>query len=269
MSTLAVLRGKALALLAGTILLGTASFTSLGAALYGDVPLSFYILATLALLCLQDRHPDDLRFTLLAGLMAGFAAWTRNEGMMFLCAALFARALALFRSRERSAIIPQVLRFLAGAIAPLAVVIVFKLRVAPPSDLLSLTPAEILKHLADIARWILTAEGLVIVLVNFGRFLIPIVLLFAIYWYLVRFKLEARDRAGLSTAGLALSLTLITGLLIDILYAPNLRPKSAHPSSAFCCNCGPPHCSCSSSPRRPCNSHPAPPRGKRKRLRNP
>ena len=62
-STLGVLRGKAQALLAGTLLLGTASFVALSAALYGDVPLSFYILATLALLCLQDRYPDDLRFS--------------------------------------------------------------------------------------------------------------------------------------------------------------------------------------------------------------
>ncbi len=81
-SALGALRGKAHALLAGTILLGTASFIALSAALYGDVPLSFYILATLALICLQDRHPDNLRFSALAGLMAGFAAWTRNEGIV-------------------------------------------------------------------------------------------------------------------------------------------------------------------------------------------
>jgi len=223
MCTLAALRGKMEAVLAGTLLFGTASFIALGAALYGDVPLSFYILATLALFCLQDRHPADLRFTALAGLMAGFGAWTRNEGIIFVIAALLARAVALFRAGERSAILPQVLTFLAGAIAPLAVVIVFKLRVAPPSGLLAITPAEIFKHLSDIARWILTAEGLVIMLVNFGRFLIPIALVLGIYWYLVRFKVDARDRTGLATAGIALSLTLAAELLIDILYEPNLQ----------------------------------------------
>jgi len=50
-SALGVLRGKTHALLAGTLLTATASFVALSAALYGDVPLSFYILATLALLC--------------------------------------------------------------------------------------------------------------------------------------------------------------------------------------------------------------------------
>src|ERR1700733_10565282 len=140
-STLGILRGKTYALLAGTLLLGTSSFVALSAALYGDVPLSFYILATLALLCLQDRHPEELRFSALAGVMAGFAAWTRNEGMIFVVAVVVAHAFALVRFRERATgapaatVVPQLLRFLAGLAAPLAVVIVFKLRVARPSDL--------------------------------------------------------------------------------------------------------------------------------------
>ncbi len=57
---LGVLRGKTQAAVGGILLLGTAAFIALSAAEYGDVPLSFYILATLALLCLQDRFPDDL-----------------------------------------------------------------------------------------------------------------------------------------------------------------------------------------------------------------
>jgi len=221
-STLGVLRGRTYALLAGTLLLGTASFVALSAALYGDVPLSFYILATIALLCLQDRHPEDLRFSALAGLMGGFAAWTRNDGAVFLVAVIVARAFALFRLRERAAIVPQLLRLLAGLAAPLAVVIAFKLRVAGPNDLLSTPASAILKHLADPGRWIMTVEGLVIALFTLGRFLIPIVLALALYWYLVRFQVDARDRPALATAGIALSLTVFTQLLMDIVYENNL-----------------------------------------------
>lgn len=222
MSALAALRGKAMALLAGMLLLGTASFVALTAALYGDVPLSFYILTTIALLCLQDRHPDDLRFSALAGLMAGFAAWTRNEGMVFAAAVVVARAVALFRFRERAAIFPQLLRLLAGLAAPIAVVIAFKLRVAPPSEYFSVPSAVVLKNLTDIGRWITMLESLVVVLVNFGRFLIPIVLLLGLYWYLVRFRVDPSDRATFATAWIALPITLAVQLVLDVLYEPNL-----------------------------------------------
>lgn len=220
--TLGVLRGKALALVATTILLGTASFVALSAALYGDVPLSFYILATLALLCLQDRRPDDLKFTALAGLMAGFAAWTRNEGGIFVVALLVARAFTLLRQRSGTTVAPHLLRFIAGLAAPLAVVIFFKLRIAGPSDFLSVPPSAILHHLADPGRWIMTAEGLVITLFTFGRFLIPIVLALALYWYLVRFRVDARDVAALRTGSIALGLTLAAQLLLDILFVDDL-----------------------------------------------
>ncbi len=219
---LGVLRGKTHALLAAILLTGTASFVALSAALYGDVPLSFYMLATLALLCLQDRYPDDLRFTTVAGLMAGFAAWTRNEGMIFVVALILARAFALARFRGRINVVPQLLRLLAGLAAPLAVVVFFKLRVGGPGDVLSVPAASILKHLADVGRWILTAEGLVIVLFNFGRFLIPIALALALYWYLVRFQVDRRDRAAVATAAIALGLTLAAQLLGDLLLMDNL-----------------------------------------------
>jgi hypothetical protein len=227
MSTLAALRGKTLALLAGILLLGTASFVALTAALYGDVPLSFYILSAIALLCLQDRYPDDLRFSALAGLMAGFGAWTRNEGLVFAIALLVARVFALFRFRAGTAVVPQFLRLLAGMVAPIAVLITFKLRVAPPSEYLLVPSAVLLRNLTDVGRWITMIEGLVLVLFNFGRFLIPIVLLLGLYWYLVRFREtgsnpDTLDRAALATAWIALPITLAVQMVLDVLLEPNL-----------------------------------------------
>jgi hypothetical protein len=232
MCTLAVLRGRMQAVLGGVVLLGTASFIALSASLYGDVPLSFYILATLALISLQDRFPHDLRFSALAGLMAGFAAWTRNEGLVFVGAMLLARVFALAWTRNRSArdlpaVVPQLLRFVAGLAAPLAVVIVFKLRVAPPPAAFSVPASTILAHLADIGRWITMLEGLVLALFQLGRYLIPIVLLLGLYWYLVRSRparptQSGSDRAGLLTAVVALLLTLAFQLVFDVLYDSNL-----------------------------------------------
>jgi hypothetical protein len=222
---LGVLRGKTQALVGGTLLLSAAGFVSLSAALYGDVPLSFYILATLALLCLQDRHPEDLRFSALAGLMAGFAAWTGNGGIIFALAVLVARAVAVVRFRDRAGpatLAPQMLRLIAGLLVPLAVVTFFKLRVGGASDWWSEKPVLVVQHLADPGRWITMLEWLVVVLFGLGRFLIPIVLVLGLYWYLVRFQVDPRDRASLATAASALGLTLVTQLLVDILFADNL-----------------------------------------------
>jgi hypothetical protein len=221
-ATLGALRGKTHALLAGTLLLGTASFVALSAALYSDVPLSFYILATLALLCLQGRHPDDPRFSVLAGLMAGFAAWSRNEGMIFAGALVVGRAIAVYRFRDGKQPGSQLIRLALGLAVPLAVVILFKLRVAGPSDLFAAPAPVILKHLAYPARWIYTLESLVVMLLNFGRFLIPIALALTLYWYLVRFRVDERDRAALATAKIVLPLTVGAQLLWDLLYVDNL-----------------------------------------------
>jgi len=224
-SVLGVLRGKTQALVAGTLLLGAAGFVSLSAAQYGDVPLSFYILATLALLCLQDRHPDDLRFSALAGLMAGFAAWSRNEGTIFLVAVIVARIAAAIRFRDRTGpatLGPQLLRLTAGLLAPLAVVLFFKLRIAGASDLLAETPALVFRHLSVPGRWILMLEGLVVALFGLGRFVVSIVLALGLYWYLVRFRVDERDRPTMAAIGITLVLTLVTELIVDVAWVDNL-----------------------------------------------
>jgi hypothetical protein len=222
---LGVLRGKTQALVGGTLLLGTAGFISLSASLYADVPLSLYILAALALLALQDRHPEDLRFSALAGLMAGFAAWTGNGGIIFVAAVIVARVWAAIRFRNLkgpATLAPQILRLMAGLVAPLALVIFFKLRVGGASDWFSEKPALILQHLADPGRWITTAWWLVVVLFGLGRFVIPIVLVLALYWYLVRFQVDPRDRAALATAAIALGLTLAAELVAKIMFAEDM-----------------------------------------------
>lgn len=224
-TVLGVLRGKLQALVGGTLFLGAAGFISLSAAQYGDVPLSFYILATLGLLCLQDRHPEDLRFSVLAGLMAGMAAWTRNEGAIFLAAVLVARAAAALRYRNRGALTglaPQMLRLAAGLVLPLAVLIFFKLRVAGANDLWSEKFALILRHLADPGRWIVTIQGLVVALFGLGRFVVSIVVIAGMYWYLVRFRVEGRDRPTVAAIGSALVLTVVSELVMDIGWVDNL-----------------------------------------------
>jgi hypothetical protein len=214
-SSLGVLRGKAQAWVAGALLLGTMTFVEVGAMQYADVPLSFYILATLALVCLQDRHPEDLRFTILAGLTAGFAAWTKNEGVLFVLAVIAARAVAILRFGTRSALVKQIGALISGSVFPLAALAIFKLRYAPPNDLMSTKLADIIAHLTDFGRWVTVLQGFVTTAatfdrvgtaLNFGSLLLPAALF--LYWLLIRFRVDARDRQPLATIAIALGLML-------------------------------------------------------------
>jgi hypothetical protein len=221
-SGLGILRGKVAAWMAGIVLLGTVAFLEIGAMQYADVPLSFYILATLVLLCLQDRYPADARFSILAGLMAGFAAWTKNEGLLFVAAALAARTFSILRVGQRPALPRQLGALLAGLALPLAVVGIFKLRFAPPNDLVSRKPNEVLAHLVDPGRWITVLAGLVKGAFLFGSFLIPVVLVLALYWYLLRFQVEEPRRLAVATGTTALALMLAGDLAVYILFSNDI-----------------------------------------------
>lgn len=217
-SALGILRGKMTAWLAGTVLLGTVAFVEVGAMQYADVPLSFYILATLVMLCLQDRDPSDPRFSIVAGLTAGLAAWTKNEGVLFVVAVVLARVISMLRVGDAASRSRQLVGMLIGLVPPLAMVGLFKLRFAPPNDLITKNPREILAHLADPGRWITTLLGFIKAALLFGSFVIPVVLVLVLYWYLVRFQVEQRHRLAVATGATALGLMLAGDLAVYILF---------------------------------------------------
>jgi hypothetical protein len=220
-TTLGVLRGKTQSFIAGIVLLGGVSLIVTGANQYADVPVSFFVLATLGLLCLQERYPDDLRFTILAGLTAGFTAWTKNEGALFLVALIVARAWAISRYGNRTTLIPQFVRLAAGLASPLAAIVFFKLRFAPANDLLSHQPGQIAAHLTDIGRWITVVEAYVVDPFRIGTFRIgsfpaPIILLLGLYWYFLRFKADPRDRPSIATILGTVAITLAGEFIIYV-----------------------------------------------------
>jgi hypothetical protein len=110
----AIWRSRALGLLAGLILLGSPMFLHEVVVQYADVPLACYF-AGATIFALLDRP-------LLAGLLAGFAAWTKDEGLLFL--AVFFAAMALLRRRG-------IVQAAAGAIPFAALTLIFKFALAP------------------------------------------------------------------------------------------------------------------------------------------
>jgi hypothetical protein len=146
----ASLRGPAAGLVAGIALLGADGFVRCGAAQYADVPLGFHVLVALASLALADAG-GGRRWLAIAGAAAGLAAWTKNEGALYLVAIPLARAVTA--RGEARALPAEAGLFLAGASPSLAALAVFKATIAPTNDLLRAQGAGTLARLVDPSRW--------------------------------------------------------------------------------------------------------------------
>jgi hypothetical protein len=134
---LARLRSRSQGLLAVLILAGTPLFLEKGSSQYSDIPLSYFVLAAAVLLCLHDAAGGGRRLAALAGASAGFAAWTKNEGVMFLLAILAARLIVVVRIHGWRAWRRELLAFGLGLLPPLSCLIYFKGLLAPTNDLVA------------------------------------------------------------------------------------------------------------------------------------
>ncbi|NNL41619.1 MAG: hypothetical protein HKO79_03935, partial [Desulfobacterales bacterium] len=109
------LQNKSQGLMAGMVLLGTPFFIYSGASLVADVPLGFYILATVVLYCMIDeRQKKNSGLVVLCGAMAGFAAWTKNEGLLFIISIFFARLIVVTRHKGFGVFFKEILLFSNG-----------------------------------------------------------------------------------------------------------------------------------------------------------
>jgi dolichyl-phosphate-mannose-protein mannosyltransferase len=144
---LGTLRTETLGLLALLVLLATDSFRAQGTFQYADIPLSLYVLSTCALLAIAEKRGWPPGALALAGVCAGLAAWTKNEGAPFLIAAL---AIALWRCGLRRVL------WMAVGTAPVALLLgVFKLFAVVGSEpVLPKTIGETIPKLTDPSRWI-------------------------------------------------------------------------------------------------------------------
>jgi hypothetical protein len=154
MGALGQLRTTGQALLGGITLLAVPVFFYVTAREEADIPCAFFILATLALLFLynQERNP---MLVALAGLTTGLAAWTKNEGSLFLITGTFAWLMAIYRRHK----LHELKWYVLGFALPVMVLIYFKLFLAPPGDVLNSSgSANGFNRLMMIERYAIVAK---------------------------------------------------------------------------------------------------------------
>jgi hypothetical protein len=209
------------------VLLGTQFFVTHGASQYADVPLAFFVLATLVLLCLQDRVPGQRAPLLaLAGLAAGLAACTKNEGLLFLVALAVARVASVVPSSGWRAAVVEAGFLGLGAGPALLVLAYFKAGLAPPNDLLSAQSlAAGLGRLTEASRYAAVLRGFRETIAGFGANGLPNPL-WLLFVYLISVGVAAREarRPGVRTAVLALGLMLAAHFLL-FLIVPGDMPR--------------------------------------------
>jgi hypothetical protein len=137
--------------IAGTLILAASTFLAQVSAQCADIPLAFFIVATLVVVCGDGLHwQSDRTRALVAGALSAMAAWTKNEGLVFaLLMAMVAVVVAVRAARlghdSRTRVRPfelwrdmpiqQAWWGIVGALPVLVVLAWFKLSLAPASGL--------------------------------------------------------------------------------------------------------------------------------------
>ncbi len=204
-----ILRGPTNALLAGTVLLGTRHFVLVGASQYADIALSFYFLATICLFLLHDiAYERSDRLLILAGVSAGLALWTKNEGWLFLLCVATARCTVTVASDGWRRCAKEMVSFGFGLAPVLALVLHYRVQFASPNDLVSGDRIHtILADFMDFPRYLEITKEFGKQLFVFDRWgYVPLALL--IYSWLVGIQIREDQRNGLYFIAAVLGLTL-------------------------------------------------------------
>jgi hypothetical protein len=211
------LRDVVLATLFGLVLLGTPYYLELGSDQFADVPLSFFILTTIALIVIHlERSPANSGLLTLAGFTAGCAAWTKNEGLLFLlvtCVAVLGAL--LFRGNP---ILPFG-SFMLGALVPVTVIVFFKLAIAPRNDLIAASNYETLMGIVNPDRHLSILRYAGRLLWSFGEWRVsPIVPLF------VFVVLRGSDRRVLASSGWVTALSILATMVAGYYSVYSITP---------------------------------------------
>lgn len=221
-SAISRVRGIHQGLLAGLVLVATPIFLFNGSCQIADVPLAYFILAAMVLFMAHDRQGTPRSaYLALAGLACACAAWTKNEGILFLVCSVTIRFGMLVWSKGFRAWLSEAGAFLLGAAPILMALIYFKLSIAPANDLVSTwSIAGASEKLADPGRLRKVGVEYFNVLTLLKTHILNIPLVLTAYLLLVGWSIEKTERRDLAF-GIILLTSILVGEFVVYLLTPH------------------------------------------------
>ena len=126
------------AMLGGCLLIGTPFFLRHGVSQYADIAMCLFVTAAVMLLSIASvRDAEAPRLRVLAGLFAGFAMCTKNEGLLFVLVLAVAQLGLAIRQGRATAAIRAGAAFGGGVIPGLLAFAIFKLLYSPPNQIVA------------------------------------------------------------------------------------------------------------------------------------
>lgn len=145
-SLLHTLKSFKQAILATIVLMAQPSVAGIGMNQYADTLVAYFLFATGGLIILY-RSSKEKGIAIIAGILTGLACWTKNEGMILsISCTMIWVIIALTGDRQ------ALKNYLIGLAFPLFVVILFKIYLAPKSDLVS-DIGQTIEKIQDIERY--------------------------------------------------------------------------------------------------------------------
>lgn len=208
-SSVRLLRGKNQGYLAGLVLLGTTLFIAHGSSQYGDVSLGLFFLSVIALLTLRDRFFENNHSLLfLTGITAGFAAWTKHEGLIFMLSIAIARLLVVIAAKGWGKGIKEMAFFCLGALPVALTLIYYKTHVVSVffAHFSYMDSQSALAKLSDFSKYLLILGFFWRKLLDFGNGVVGVIPLLAVYLFLLGIRIRREDRIAISASGIAIFL---------------------------------------------------------------
>jgi hypothetical protein len=144
-------RTPAHGLIAAIAVLACPAFLEWAPSQVADIPLGFYMLATFVMMWHATTSDASRLWWVLAGVSAGLAAWTKNEGAVFLVVFMAISAVWVLR-KYRWAGLRYLALLCAGAAVGGAALVMFKWRLAPPNGIVSTLDLATVIARADFDR---------------------------------------------------------------------------------------------------------------------
>jgi hypothetical protein len=153
-------RTPAHGLITATAILASPAFLEWVPSQCADIPLGFYMLITFVMMWNATTSDESRLWWVLAGVSAGLAAWTKNEGTAFLIVFVATSAVWALRKHGRAGL-THLAALGVGAAVGVAALVAFKWGFAPANGIMSALDFSAVAARADLdrARFIVESVG--------------------------------------------------------------------------------------------------------------